>query len=501
MSTSKEGKEPKGFQKFWIQLISSRKLKASQRLANNLPQLVGPLEYYKSLDQLTDEEKNWIKGAERKITEINQARLDLNAETGWKIYKQLRRELLALDYKYRKAYCINEAMTIFYESNKKIKPGSWRIKTINSLLAIPDPTEEKIDEIKKTLQNPEFEDKELSKKILDLLPKADEGTKVKNIFNPEVPLENIVYAAKILDEYQDNFYGDLEAFNNRIRMLGKLVFASLLIWILFAPNLGHFPNARDLSETVIEKQAEAFWEAVRAKDSIAIQNNAGQDTLKPTVDTSDSGPKINDSAETQDTTEAETVPVPVDTPSVDTPEIDSIIPDTQETNESLMDQPLGSADKDSAKKGKPGKEGTTPDDKKPKPGKADDDEDDDEEGIIAWWKKNYEARRLSLFVILTGFIGSLVSAFLRSIKIGEKAFIPNKFFGRSVMNARLMLSTASALAIYIFLSTGIIFVFQGPISFELLLTFAFVAGFSERLILRSVEKLTKEELYMGRKKD
>lgn len=478
MSKSKDEKKEKGTKNFFTRVISSRKLKASQRLANHLPQLVGPIEYYKTLSQLTEEEKIWLKSAESKIAEINKARLDLNAETGWKIYKQLRRELLSLDYKYRKAYCINEAMTIFYESNKKIKPGSWRIKTINSLLAIPDPTEEKIEEIKKVLENSDLEDKELSKKILDLVPKTDDGTKVKNIFNPDVPLENIVYAAKILDEYQDNFYSDLEAFNNRIQLLGKLVFLSLLIWILFAPNLGHFPSAKDLSETIIDKQAEAFWEAVHAKDSISIQQNEDQETPKPPVDTSSSDQEGDESLEPQDTSEAQTETIPIDTPSVDTPEIEPTIPDTPQAN-----QPLGSAKNSSSEN-----EGPKGEEMKP------------EKERFSWWKKNYEARRLSLFVILTGFIGSLVSAFLRSIKIGEKAFIPNKFFGRSVMNARLMLSTASALAIYIFLSTGVIFIFQGPISFELLLTFAFVAGFSERLILRSVEKLTKEELYMGRKK-
>lgn len=494
MAEKKGGEKAKGFKHFLTTIISSRKLKASQRLSNHLPQLVGPIEYYKSLSELTEEEKTWLKSAESKIAEINQARLDLNSETGWKIYKQLRRELLTLDYKYRKAYCINEAMTIFYESNKKIKPGSWRIKTINSLLAIPDPTEEKIEEIKKVLESSALEDKELSKKILDLIPKADDGTKVKNIFNPDVPLENIVYAAKILDEYQDNFYADLEAFNNRIQLLGKLVFLSLLIWILFAPNLGHFPNAKDLSEAVIEKQAEAFWEAVHAKDSVTLQQNEEEEPPVPAVDKDSLDQGGDESSATQETSESQTDTLPADPPSVDTPEIESIIPDTPQTNNSSMDQPLGSAKKDSPKKNVPDKKETTPDKKAAKPDK------DPNKQKISWWKKHYEARRLSLFVILTGFIGSLVSAFLRSIKIGEKAFIPNKFFGRSVMNARLMLSTASALAIYIFLSTGVIFIFQGPISFELLLTFAFVAGFSERLILRSVEKLTKEELYMGRKK-
>jgi len=62
-----------------------------------------------------------------------------------------------------------------------------------------------------------------------------------------------------------------------------------------------------------------------------------------------------------------------------------------------------------------------------------------------------------------------------------------------------VLATVAALTIYIFLGTGILVLFSFKISFELLLAFSFVAGFSEKLVQKGVEALTKEEMYKGPK--
>jgi hypothetical protein len=104
-------------------------------------------------------------------------------------------------------------------------------------------------------------------------------------------------------------------------------------------------------------------------------------------------------------------------------------------------------------------------------------------------------RWLALLVILTGLIGAVVSGFIRTIQSGAEGTVPDSIFGSTLLAARLMLASVAALSVYIFLGTGVILMFGTKISFELLLAFSFVAGFSEQLVQKGVEALSKQDLY------
>ena len=108
-------------------------------------------------------------------------------------------------------------------------------------------------------------------------------------------------------------------------------------------------------------------------------------------------------------------------------------------------------------------------------------------------------RRLAVMVILMGIIGATVSGFLGIIETGTENAIPNQLFGTTILTARLVLATVAALAVYIFLGTGLLLLFSSKISFELLLAFCFAAGFSETIVKKGFATLTKEEMYKGQK--
>jgi hypothetical protein len=101
-------------------------------------------------------------------------------------------------------------------------------------------------------------------------------------------------------------------------------------------------------------------------------------------------------------------------------------------------------------------------------------------------------RKLWFAVMLAGILGAIVSGFSSSIgRDQKKSRIPEEVSASMITFARFSLAMVSAVAISIFLLSGILNLSKSPPSFELLLAAAFVSGFSERLLMRSIETLSK----------
>ncbi|MEI2689853.1 MAG: hypothetical protein V9H69_09095 [Anaerolineae bacterium] len=93
-------------------------------------------------------------------------------------------------------------------------------------------------------------------------------------------------------------------------------------------------------------------------------------------------------------------------------------------------------------------------------------------------------------VVLAGLLGGLISAFTSAIRSDiRKSNIPAELSTQTVTFARLMLSALSALAITLFLTSGLLSFEQ--LSYELILAIAIVSGFTERLLLRAVDQVVK----------
>lgn len=93
-------------------------------------------------------------------------------------------------------------------------------------------------------------------------------------------------------------------------------------------------------------------------------------------------------------------------------------------------------------------------------------------------------------VVLAGLLGGLISAFTSAIRSDiRKSNIPAELSTQTVTFARLMLSALSALAITLFLTSGLLSFEQ--LSYELILAIAIVSGFTERLLLRAVDQVAK----------
>jgi hypothetical protein len=87
-------------------------------------------------------------------------------------------------------------------------------------------------------------------------------------------------------------------------------------------------------------------------------------------------------------------------------------------------------------------------------------------------------------------IGAIVSGFTSSFSRDQKKTrIPSELSTSTITFARLVLAMVSALAVSIFLVSGVLN-FPKP-SYELLLAVALVSGFSDRLLLRAIESLSK----------
>jgi hypothetical protein len=101
-------------------------------------------------------------------------------------------------------------------------------------------------------------------------------------------------------------------------------------------------------------------------------------------------------------------------------------------------------------------------------------------------------RQLWFAIMLAGVLGAIVSGFSSSIgRDQKKSRIPEEVSASMITFARFSLAMVSAVAVSIFLLSGILNLSKPPPSFELLLAAGFVSGFSERLLMRAIATLSK----------
>ncbi len=94
-------------------------------------------------------------------------------------------------------------------------------------------------------------------------------------------------------------------------------------------------------------------------------------------------------------------------------------------------------------------------------------------------------------IVLAGCLGALISAFTSAIGTDPKrSSIPVELSTLTITSARLIVAALSALAITLFLGSGII-LNLGQQDYSFLIAIAVVAGFSDRLLLNAIEKVTK----------
>lgn len=92
--------------------------------------------------------------------------------------------------------------------------------------------------------------------------------------------------------------------------------------------------------------------------------------------------------------------------------------------------------------------------------------------------------------MLAGILGALLSAFTSAIGTDPKqSSIPSELSTQTITAARLVVAALSAIAITLFLSSGILTFEQQ--NYSLLIAVAIVSGFSDRLLLSAIEKVTK----------
>lgn len=331
---------------------------------------------------------------------------------------------------------INHARAVFNEANGKIVAGSWRQKSINELLGKNETS-----------------------------GSVDPATQLNWIFNESVKTENIVKASEILDEYQDNFYEKNTTLNRRISILSVVATMTVGLFIAIGPKVGDF---QPLSE--VKTKAE------ETSRSPAGEDDSNRAKFIPTnIDTSTSSADTSISKADTFISKSDTSVEATESVSDTGSEIHSIQQETSKTYTQARSKLKNELPK--AKSEEAGKN-TSKSSRKP---------------------IHESPRLLALLVIVTGLIGAVVSGLLRIIQTENNTSVPSYLFGNTILTARLVLASMASLAIYIFLGTGILMFLAFKISFELLLAFSFAAGFSEQLVQKGVEMLTKEEMYKGSK--
>lgn len=112
------------------------------------------------------------------------------------------------------------------------------------------------------------------------------------------------------------------------------------------------------------------------------------------------------------------------------------------------------------------------------------------DGADAFLALSKTPARFWAMVVLAGLLGALISAFTSAIGTDPKqSSIPAELSTLTLTAARLMVAALSALAITLFLSSGILSFEQQNYAF--LIAVAIVSGFSDRLLLSAIEKVTK----------
>ena len=111
-------------------------------------------------------------------------------------------------------------------------------------------------------------------------------------------------------------------------------------------------------------------------------------------------------------------------------------------------------------------------------------------GADAFMALSTTPARFWAMIVLAGLLGALISAFTSAIGTDPKqSSIPAELSTLTLTAARLMVGALSALAITLFLSSGILSFEQQNYAF--LIAIAIVSGFSDRFLLSAIEKVTK----------
>jgi hypothetical protein len=95
--------------------------------------------------------------------------------------------------------------------------------------------------------------------------------------------------------------------------------------------------------------------------------------------------------------------------------------------------------------------------------------------------------------LLFGVMGAVFSALTSFFTRVASQTIPEQAFSNRVTLARLAVGALSALVVYVALASGLISVGKLNMTPPLLLVVAFAAGFSERLVIRALERVTSSE--------
>jgi hypothetical protein len=267
--------------------------------------------------------------------------------------------------------------------------------------------------------------------IDDLL--NDKGGKLRDPVN----VDALVEAKHILDEHNDNVYRRLAILKSRLLLLTIAGFAFLVVWLFFLqPPVPAIVVASSMSKVTPSAGANATAGEVSTSSASPAASVASGDTGAPSsslaaTSASDEGSALSASPA------ATKAPAGASTPAA---------------SPAATKVPTGASDQQASTRSV-----------------AD----------TFWW-----------MVVLAGLLGGLISAFTSAIRSDiRKSNIPAELSTQTVTFARLMLAALSALAITLFLTSGLLSFEQ--LSYELILAIAIVSGFTERLLLRAVDQVAK----------
>lgn len=261
----------------------------------------------------------------------------------------------------------------------------------------------------------------------------DKEGKLKDPIN----VDELVEAKRILDEFNDNVYRRLAILKSRLLLLTIAGFAFLFVWLFF-----YQPPVPTI---VISSSAS---KATSTAGTTVTSGEAITPSVSPaaTMTSGATGVPSSSPAATSASGEAS---APAASPAVTEAPAEASTPAASAT---ATKAPAGASDQQASTRSV-----------------AD----------TFWW-----------MVVLAGLLGGLISAFTSTIRSDiRNSNIPAELSTHTVTFARLMLSALSALAITLFLTSGLLSFEQ--LNYELILAIAVVSGFSERLLLRAVDQVAK----------
>lgn len=267
--------------------------------------------------------------------------------------------------------------------------------------------------------------------INDLLRGSD--GKIKN----SVPVGDVVEAKRILDEHNDNVYRRLAILKSRLLLLTVAGLVFLVVWLFFLqPPVPAMVASTSMSKVTPSTGASATSGQTSASSASQIATGSSGGAGAPSASSDVTAPSGSAGAPS-------TAPVTAVASGGDS---------TPAASSTATKAPAGASVQQASTSSV-----------------AD----------TFWW-----------MVVLAGLLGGLISAFTSAIRSDiRKSNIPAELSTQTVTFARLMLAALSALAITLFLTSGLLSFEQ--LSYELILAIAIASGFTERLLLRAVDQVAK----------